>query len=234
MFREQTASDRTKYVRDIFANEDNALKSIIDTLDEQEKIMQIGPDEGKILQVLAKMVNAKKIVEIGVLAGYSAIWMARSLPEGGKLYAFEKNKNLAERILKNFAAANISAGLRGGASLKREQEQECKIELIIGNALDNLPKIKDQGPFDMVFIDADKGGYPDYLDWAESNIRKGGIIVGDNTFLFGHVYKDQCPDNFSENSWNKMREFNQRLANTEKYTSIMLPTIEGMTVAVKL
>ena len=103
-----------------------------------------------------------------------------------------------------------------------------------GDALDVLPQLSKEGPFDMVFIDADKLNYLRYLDWAEENVRKGGLIVGDNTFLFDAVWRDDPVDRVRQTARDAMRDFNRRLADPQKYCGILLPTQEGMTVALKL
>lgn len=94
--------------------------------------------------------------------------------------------------------------------------------------------IEKEGPFDMAFIDADKLNYLHYLDWAERNVRKGGLIIGDNTFLFDAVWKEGPVGRVRGTARHAMREFNKRLADPEKYLGILLPTEEGMTIAVKL
>jgi len=214
--RVQEPSKRIEYIRDVFAQTDNNLENVGNDLPDNEKRMQIGADEGKTLYTLARMINAKKIVEIGVLNGYSSIWMARALPDGGKLYALEKSKERAKICRDNFAKCSVAE----------------KTEVIQGEALSNLDELSAKAPFDMVFIDADKGNYCNYLDWAEKNTRKGGLIVGDNTFLFGAVYGDNFR-NQPEKTIKVMQEFNKRLSDSDKYSSIMIPTSEGMTVAVK-
>lgn len=214
--RDSQISDKEHYIQSLFAVEDETIASISGSLRPDEARMQISPIEGKTLHMLAKMVGAKKIVEIGSLAGYSAVWLARALPESGKLYAIDTDYKKEERILNNLKNCNVSD----------------KVELIIGRALDELPKLNQHAPFDMVFIDADKGNYLNYLDWAEQNVREGGLIIGDNTFLFGAVYGDNQKDT-PKQTIEKMQLFNERLANPSKYTSIILPTIAGMTVALK-
>ena len=86
---------------------------------------------------------------------------------------------------------------------------------------------------DMVFIDADKGGYCEYLDWADKNVKSGGLIVADNTLLFNTVHLDQPRQDVSKRSWKIMREFNERLSNQKKYDSIIIPSTEGLSVAIK-
>jgi predicted O-methyltransferase YrrM len=214
--RQDANAQRIKYIRDVFAHEDEALSHIGENLPEEERRMQIGPDEGKILYTLARMVGAKKIVEIGVLNGYSSVWLARALPEEGRLYSLEKNYKRFEPSRESFKACGVAD----------------KVELIEGDALDSLKKIENQGPFDIVFIDADKCNYCNYLDWAERNVRKGGLIIGDNAFFFGAVYGEP-PRDFNPDTIKVMKEFNLRLGNPKKYSGIMLPTAEGLTVAVK-
>ena len=206
-----------EYIKDNFAHEDSALKLVGADLPDIEKRMQMDADEAKILQVIVRMANAKKIVEIGTLNGYSAIWMARALPDDGRLFAFEKSSKRVEPCIEAFKNCGVSD----------------KIDLLQGEALENLKDIEHHGPFDMVFIDADKGNYCNYLDWAEANVRKGGIIIGDNSFLFGAVYGEPSRDNIKPQTTQIMQEFNKRLGDSEKYTGILLPTAEGLTIAVK-
>jgi predicted O-methyltransferase YrrM len=119
------------------------------------------------------MLGARRILEIGTLGGYSAIWMARALPADGHLVSLEYSPRHAD-----VASGNIArAGLVG------------TIEIRVGAAADTLPKLAAEGvePFDMVFIDADKGGYPDYLDWALKLTRPGSLIVADNVVRGGAV-----------------------------------------------
>lgn len=207
------------YIRDTFAPEDALLVDIRARLaahDEHLVGIQVSPVEGKLLQMLVRMNGIRSIVEIGSLAGYSACWMARGLPEGGALHAIEKDtthfKLLSETVVKS------------GLPIQAHQ----------GAAHEVLATLEAQAPFDMVFIDADKGGYADYLDWAERHVRKGGLIIGDNTLLFGNVYKNPKPEGTSEKAWQAMREFNTRLGDVTRYDSLLIPTQEGLTIARKL
>jgi predicted O-methyltransferase YrrM len=209
-------SKRTEYIRETFAKEDENLAKVGNDLPDEERRMQIGPDEGKILFCLARMIGAKKIIEIGVLNGYSSVWLARSLAEGGKLYSLEKNYKRIQPSLASFKVCGVAD----------------KIELIEGDALETLAKLEEEAPFDMVFIDADKSNYCNYLDWAEKNVRKGGLIIGDNTLFFGAVYGESSKD-VNPDTVKVMQNFNIRLANPLKYSGIMMPTSEGLTVAVK-
>lgn len=207
-----------EYIRKLYAPQDNLLQSIEETLSTHDIAMQIGAEEGKILQMIIGLYGVKTVVEVGTLAGYSTIWMARALAEGGHIYTFnkdEKHISLARRFFEH-------------------AEVRDRITMIEGDAKKTLPTITDKAPFDMVFIDADKISYNDYLDWAEENVRQGGLIVADNTLLFGYAAQDEAPENIAPTTWKNMRRFNERLADTKKYFSIIIPTQEGLSVAVKL
>ena len=141
--------------------------------------------------------------------------MAEALPADGKIITLEKDETRAAKAAAHFAQFDTGK----------------KIELRTGDALETLPTLS--GPFDMIFIDADKLNYMNYLTWAEKNIRKGGLIVGDNTFLFGAVYAAAPVDRVRKSAFDAMTAFNARLGDDNFYTGILLPTPEGMTVAVK-
>ncbi|MCB9025732.1 MAG: O-methyltransferase [Bdellovibrionaceae bacterium] len=210
-----------EYINQHFAQEDECLLAIRRQLktDGKEGI-NVGPHEGKLLQFFVRLHKVKRIVEIGTLYGYSALWLARGLPTEGMIYCLEKDPE-------NFIKAR---------DLLKQSEVSEKVEVIQGEALDSLKLLTKKGPFDMVFIDANKAGYLSYLDWAEENVRAGGLIIGDNTFLFGNVFNDRSQAHLPSNETQVqvMREFNQRLANPLKYNSILIPTHEGMTIAQKL
>lgn len=172
--------------------------------------------EGYLLQFLMKMIGAKSVVEIGTLYGYSALWMSLALPSDGRLVALEKNEE-------NFGKA--SAFLKKAPNAKQ-------ISLMLGEALPNLAKI-DFEP-DFVFIDADKPNYFNYLEWAMARIKRGGLIVGDNTFLFGQLIGDDRGETSSPAAIKSMSKFNETLAKAPGFRSIMIPTHEGITVAQKL
>jgi predicted O-methyltransferase YrrM len=206
------------YIQKTFAPQDALLAEIGGKLSEEFRNWQIGADEGKLLQLLITMNGAKRIVEVGTLAGYSAIWMARAVPQDGHVYTINKDP-LHIGWAKEFIGKSDVKG---------------KITMLEGEAHDMLRQLAAKGPFDMIFIDADKLAYPDYLDWAEANVRKGGLIVGDNTFLFGTAWQDKAPEGTAPATHAAMRHFNERLADPKKYMSTIIPTNEGMTVAVKL
>ncbi|MDR2548243.1 MAG: O-methyltransferase [Rickettsiales bacterium] len=210
------SSMKLSYIRDLFAKEYKEIEEYC--IFERKKHIQISAEEGKLLSLFIKIHKVKSIVEIGTLYGYSSICMAKALPEYGHIYTIENNPEHLSIAKKNFSAFNL----------------DNKITLIEGDALEKLNELSAKAPFDMMFIDADKGGYPKYLDWAELYIKRDGLIVADNTLLFNTVFLESPPKEVSENSWYAMREFNHRLSDEEKYYSMLIPTDEGMTVALKL
>ena len=138
--------------------------------------ISVSPTQGKLLQLLARMVGARRILEVGTLGGYSAIWLARALAPGGELVSLEIDPHHAE-----VARANLArAGLDGVAQVK------------VGRALDVLPTLT--GPFDLVFIDADKPSNPDYFTWAVRLTRSGGVIIVDNVVRGGAVVEAGSAD----------------------------------------
>ncbi len=205
--------DKFEYIRELFATETGKLKAIRESTTNEVDQIYIEPEEGKLLQIIIKMANVKTIVEIGTLSGYSAQWMLDALPENGVIHCFDRSEDRAELAQKNV--------------------DDKRFNLHIGMALDELPSIEAHAPFDMIFIDADKLNYSKYLDWAEKHIRKGGIICAENTLLFGTVYGHETDKRVSPSALKSMTEFNKRLADPTKYTSLMLPTEDGFSVAIK-
>ena len=169
-----TAVDR--YLADLFVGSDPALDAALAASDAAGlPQIAVSPTHGKLLHILARSVmtnggpGARKILEIGTLGGYSTIWLARALPAGGRLISLEANPKHAE-----VSRANIArAGLAG------------KVEVRVGKALDTLPALTSEAPFDLVFIDADKEGYCDYLAWSLKLTRPGSLIVADNVVRKG-------------------------------------------------
>jgi predicted O-methyltransferase YrrM len=205
------------YIRKLYAPQDKLLAEIDATLNERNIAIHINPEEGKLLQLLITLHRVKTVVEIGTLAGYSAIWMARALPKDGHFYAINKDPEHI-RLAQGFFD-------RSGVGERITQLQ--------GDAHDVLPTLNGKAPFDMVFIDADKESYNDYLDWAERNIRQGGLIVADNTLLFDAAALNAPPPGIAPSTWKGMRHFNERLADPKKYLTTMINTDDGLTIAIK-
>jgi predicted O-methyltransferase YrrM len=131
----------------------------------------VSPGQGKLLMLLAQTVGARRILEVGTLAGFSTIWLARALDEGGKLITLEANADYAKLALNNIAHAGLAD----------------RVELRLGRALDLLPTLSTDGPFDFVFIDADHVNMADYFQWALKLSRRGSLIVVDNVVRRGKI-----------------------------------------------
>ncbi|MFJ5767705.1 O-methyltransferase [Lysinibacillus sp. NPDC093210] len=141
--------------------------------------IDVSPTQGKLLYLLAKIKGAQNILEIGTLGGYSSIWLARALPESGKVYTLEIEPTYAEVAKQNILKAGCSS----------------KVEVIVGNALHSLPTIKNSGHlFDLIFIDADKPNNPQYLKWALELANSGALIIADNVVRNGEVIDDKNED----------------------------------------
>lgn len=166
-----------QYLEGLFTPPDPALDAALKAADAAGlPPIQVSATQGKLLLLLAKLSGARRILELGTLAGYSAIWLARALPPGGKLVTLEADPRHA-----SVAKANLE---RAGLSLVAEVR--------VGRALMTLPRL--DGPFDLVFIDADKEGYPEYLTWALKLTRRGSLIVADNVVRGGAVADEHSPD----------------------------------------
>ncbi len=154
----------------LFAPEDEALRATVQAAQNAGMPpIQISPIQGKLLHMLALTCHARKILEIGSLAGYSGIWLARALPQDGRLITLEIDPKHAEVVRSSFQKAGVG------------QQTEVRV----GSALSLLPQLAAETPFDLVFIDADKDPYPSYLEWALKLTRPGSIIVADNTIRGG-------------------------------------------------
>ena len=138
--------------------------------------IQVAPNQGKLLHLLAQSIGAQRILEIGTLGGYSTIWLARALPPSGKLITLEFNPAHADVARKNMAAANLGH----------------LVEVRVGKALDTLPQLT--GPFDLIFIDADKVNMPGYFTWSLKFSRPGTLIVADNVVRKGAVIDEHSTD----------------------------------------
>jgi predicted O-methyltransferase YrrM len=142
--------------------------------------IQVSSVQGKLLHLLARILGARNILEIGTLGGYSTIWMARALPEGGRIITLEADPKHAEVARKNFSRAGV----------------ESKVELRLGKALDTLPKVASdgRGPFDLFFIDANKSNMPEYFEWSLKLARPGSVILADNVVREGAVLDAKSKD----------------------------------------
>lgn len=209
-----------EYISKLVTREDEALLAVEKSISEANMPpISISPNQGKFLQVLAKLAGAKKILEMGTLAGYSTIWLARALPPGGKLVTLEFDPHHAEVARKNIDRAGV-----GGL-----------VDIRIGKAIEWLPKIKAEGigPFDMIFIDADKPPYLQYFEWAIELSRPGTLIVADNVIREGKVLDPKTEDPMVIG----VQRLNQALLNNSKVTASIIQTVgakehDGMVIAI--
>jgi predicted O-methyltransferase YrrM len=196
------------YVAERLAPHDDALAAALKaSADAGLPAIAVSAAQGKLLHVLARSVNAKRILEIGTLGGYSAIWLARALPPGGKLVTLEHDPKHAEVAAKNIARAGLAPS----------------VEVRVGKAIDALPKLAAEkaGPFDVVFIDADKASIPEYFDWALKLSRVGGLIVVDNVVRRGKILEAESGDA----NVRGVRRFFDLLAKEKRATATAIQTV---------
>lgn len=171
--------------------------------------MQVGPVEGSFLRLLVQLSGARRVLEIGTFTGYSALMMASALPEDGQLITCDLDP-VATAVARRFFDKS-----RHGR----------KIELRLGPALDTLASL--QGPFDLAFLDADKERYPDYLEAILPLLRKGGLLVADNTLWSGRVLSPKGEEDRA------IHAFNERCARDERLDAVLLTVRDGVTLARK-
>ena len=201
-----------EYIGALFAHDDALLNALREEADRAGlPPISITPRAGRVLQVLLKAIGARSVLEVGTLGGYSAIWMARALGEGGQVLSLELDPAHAE-----FARRYIErAGLADVVTVR------------VGRALDLLPALDGQ-QFDAVFIDADKEPMPTYLDWALRLTRRGGLVLADNALWAGRVADPEVTDPATT----AVREFNRRFAADPRLDGTVLPVGDGLAVGV--
>ena len=206
-------SDRTgDYIAGLFAPEDELLASLREEADRTGlPPIAVSADEGRLLQVLLMSIRARRVLEVGTLGGYSAIWMARVLPDDGELVSIEIEARHAE-----FARRYVQrAGLAD------------RVDIRVGRALDVLPSL-DGERFDALFLDADKEPMPNYFEWGMRLLRPGGLLIADNTLWGGRVLDEGERDEKTA----AVREFNRRMATDPRILSILVPTHDGVAIGV--
>lgn len=205
----------SQYITDLFAQHDKPLQvAWEETPKKGLPSISVKPEEGRFLQFLVKGSGTTKALELGTLGGYSGIWIARGLSEGGKLITVEVDPRHAEVARQHFSNAGLFD----------------QVEVRVGDAQLILPELVSDGPFDFIFIDADKPGYPDYYEWAVENTRIGGLIAAHNAFRGGKVLASQYSDELVE----IMRVFNQRVAADPRVLSTVYPAGDGTIIAVRI
>lgn len=170
--------------------------------------IMLGPSEGQLVALLCRLAGVRRAVEVGTLVGYSALHLARALPADGHLWTIEFDPRHAALARANLAAAGVAA----------------KVTVLDGAGLEVLPTLTAHGPFDAVFLDADKANYHHYGRWAVANLRPGGLVLGDNAYLFGALLEDS-------DRGRAMREFHELVA--ASCDSVCIPTPDGLVLGIK-
>ena len=202
----------TRFVRQTFAQDDDVLLKVRqNTIDQGLPEISIRPEEGHMLGFLARLIGARRILEAGTLAGYSGIWLARALPDDGQLITLEMDPHHARIAREHFDLAGVGE----------------QVTIVEGEAHHTLAQADLGEPFDMVFLDADKEGYPDYLTWCLEHVRPGGLITGHNAFREGKILKTP-PDQKSRATL----ELLHTMATHPRLTGTIIPVGDGIAAAI--
>jgi caffeoyl-CoA O-methyltransferase len=205
------------YVLGVYAPEDEVLREIrARSTKEGLPDIQLAALDARHLEVLARAAGARRAVEIGTLGGYSGVSILRGLAAGGTLDTIEIDPRHAAIAEESFRRAGFAGRAR----------------VHVGAAADVLPRLAASGPFDLCFVDADKESYPLYVSWAADNLRAGGLLVADNVFLFGRL--PEAPAGERAASIKAMQAVHRELAQGGRFRATVVPTGEGLAVAVKL
>lgn len=199
-----------RYFEELFAPPDEALAAALrESASAGLPPHHISATQGKLLMILARAIGARRILEIGTLGGYSTIWLGRALPPDGRLVTLEGVERHAEIARKNIGRAGLAE----------------RVEIRVGPALATLPKIaaEERGPFDLVFIDADKSSNPRYLDWSLKLTRPGSLIIADNVVRGGGLIDAASTDP----NILGISEFNELLAKNPRLSATALQTVGG-------
>jgi len=208
-----------RYINDLLVENDPALEAALKSSAAAGlPSINVAPNQGKLLHILARSIGARKILEIGTLGGYSTIWLGRALPADGKLITLEADAKHAQVARSNIARA----GLNG------------IVQLRLGQAIDTLPQLAHEGagPFDFIFIDADKPSTADYFVWALKLSRVGSLIIVDNVVRDGKIVDASSTDAGVQG----VRRFNDLLRGETRVTATAIQTVgskgyDGFTVA---
>jgi predicted O-methyltransferase YrrM len=208
-----------RYIDALFVADDAALKAALAASRAAGlPDIQVSAGQGKFLYLLAKMTGARRVLELGTLGGYSTIWLARALPEDGKLVTLEYEPRHAEVARENLARAGVAD----------------RVEVVVGPALSTLPGVIERtaGPFDLVFLDADKVNYSNYLTLVLGAVRSGSVILADNVVRGGAVLEFASADPSAAAA----REFNALLAADDRLEAVILQQVgvkghDGLAIA---
>lgn len=205
---DQLWSDVDRYLTDLFIPQDAALESALEASTSAGlQPINVSPLQGKLLYILAKSHGAKNILEIGTLGGYSTIWLGRALPGNGRLTTLEADPKHAEIARANIARADLSGA----------------VEVRLGRAQDSLPRLvaEHRGPFDLIFIDADKTGYAEYFAWSLKLAHRGTLIIADNVIRKGAVADPASTDANVQG----VRRFQEAVAVEKRVTATGVQTV---------
>jgi caffeoyl-CoA O-methyltransferase len=203
-----------RYVEDLYRPEDAVLREIRErSIAEGLPAIAVGRFDGLHLEVIARATGALKSVEIGTLGGYSGVCLLRGMGTHGVLHTFEYSEKHARVASESFHKAGVAG----------------RAHIHVGAALQKLPEIEAEAPFDLVFVDADKISYPAYLAWAGDHLREGGVLLADNAFAFGELHQPG-----GDEGREALRKFNRELAQGGRFRATMLPTAEGLAMGVKV
>ena len=197
-----------EYISDALSLDDDVLQAVQAASDEGGlPAIQVSAAQGKFLELLARMIGAKRILEVGTLGGYSTVWMARGIAKDGQIVTLELDQKHADVAAANFRRAGVSE----------------LIDLRVGAALDTLPVLESEieEPFDLSFIDADKANIPAYFESALRMSRPGSVIIVDNVVREGAVIDSASEDP----SVRGVRKLNEMLASNRRVSSTVLQTV---------
>ncbi len=218
-FNEQLAAKVDRYIETLLNPHDEALaQNLKDAEAAGLPTINVSPNEGKLLYLIARMIHARRVLEIGTLGGYSTTWLARALPPDGKVITLELDEAHAMVARKNLTRAGVADW----------------VEVRLGRAVETLRHMIDQHetPFDLIFIDADKSGYVDYLNLSLRLSHSGTVILADNVIRNGRVLADQPDDEAARAT----KVFNDALAANGKLESIILPIVrsnlDGLSISI--
>jgi predicted O-methyltransferase YrrM len=204
-----------RYITDLLVPEDSGLDAALRASDAAGlPPIAVTPNQGKLLELIARVQGARTILELGTLGGYSTIWLARALPAGGRLVTLEAEPRYAELARANIARAGFGE----------------IVELRVGPALATLPELvaEGAGPFDLIFIDADKGNYPGYFEWSLKLSRPGTVIIGDNVVRDGAILDPDAYDPARGDAVIQgVRRFYELLAAEPRVSATAIQTVGG-------
>ncbi|HYQ78602.1 MAG TPA: O-methyltransferase [Solirubrobacterales bacterium] len=197
-----------RFIGETIVAEDKGLRGAVEAAEAAGlPSIQVSPPQGKLLAMLVRLVGAKRILEFGTLGGYSAILMARALPAEGRLISLEASPDYAEVARRSIEAAGVGE----------------KVEVRVGPALETLPLLEEEGtgPFDLVFIDADKVNTPNYFAWSLDRTRPGGLIVADNVVRDGSLAEEADADEATR----AQRRLHEMLAEEPRVDATTIQTV---------